>query len=149
VTFALRNRAAQADYVTDQLQLRQLQLGLEKSVNQVGVDVRNAVIGLQQAQVRYQTAVQTRELAEETLKAEQRKYQLGSSSNALVIQAQRDVVTAESEEVQSMANYTHARIAFDQALGITLERNGIIMTEAAAGKVQRESALPNPGPGRK
>jgi hypothetical protein len=66
-----------------------------------------------------------------------------------VIQAQRDVVTAESEEVQSMANYTHARIAFDQALGITLERNGIIMSEAAAGKVQRESALPNLGPGRK
>src|SRR5271157_357614 len=142
-TVALRNRAAQADYVTDQLQLRQMQLGLEKSVNQVGVDVRNAVIGLQQAQVRYETAVQTRELAEETLKAEQRKYQLGSSSNALVIQAQRDVVTAESEEVQSMANYTHARIAFEQALGITLERNGIAMTEAASGKVERQSALPN------
>jgi outer membrane protein len=149
LTIALRNRAAQADYVTDQLQLRQLQLGLEKSVNQVGVDVRNAVIGLQQAQVRYQTAVRTRELAEETLKAEQRKYQLGSSSNALVIQAQRDVVTAESEEVQSMANYTHARIAFEQALGSTLERNGITMSEAASGMVQRQPALPNPGPGRK
>jgi outer membrane protein TolC len=144
-----RNRQAQADYVTDQLQLRQLQLGFEKSVNQVGVDVRNAVIGLQQALLRYQTAVQTRELAEETLKAEQRKYQLGSSSNALVIQAQRDVVTAESEEVQSMANYTHARIAFEQALGVTLERNGITMTEAAAGKVERQSALPGTGPGRK
>lgn len=149
LTIALRNRAAQADYVTDQLQLRQLQLGLEKSVNQVGVDVRNAVIGLQQAQVRYETAVQTRELAEETLKAEQRKYQLGSSSNALVIQAQRDVVNAESEEVQSMANYTHARIAFEQALGITLERNGITMSEAAAGTVQRQSALPSPRPGGK
>ena len=149
LTIALRNRAAQADYVTDQLQLRQLQLGLEKSVNQVGVDVRNAVIGLQQAQVRYQTAVRTRELAEETLKAEQRKYQLGSSSNALVIQAQRDVVTAESEEVQSMANYTHARIAFEQALGSTLERNGITMSEAASGMVQRQSALPNPRQGGK
>jgi outer membrane protein TolC len=149
LTIALRNRAAQADYVTDQLQLRQLQLGFEKSVNQVGVDVRNAVIGLQQAQVRYETAVTTRELAEETLKAEQRKYQLGSSSNALVIQAQRDVVNAESEEVQSMANYTHARIAFEQALGITLERNGITMSEAAAGTVQRQSALPSPRPGGK
>ena len=148
LTIALRNRAAQADYVTDQLQLRQLQLGLEKSVNQVGVDVRNAVIGLQQAQVRYETAVQTRELAEETLKAEQRKYQLGSSSNALVIQAQRDVVNAESEEVQSMANYTHARIAFEQALGITLERNGITMSEATSGMVQRRSVLPDPHPGR-
>jgi outer membrane protein TolC len=149
LTIAIRNRAAQADYVTDQLQLRQLQLGLEKSVNQVGVDVRNAVIGLQQAQVRYETAVKSRELAEETLKAEQRKYQLGSSSNALVIQAQRDVVNAESEEVQSMANYTHARIAFEQALGITLERSGITVSEAASGRVQRQSALPNPGPGRK
>ncbi|MGA2723719.1 MAG: TolC family protein [Bryobacteraceae bacterium] len=149
LTIALRNRAAQADYVTDQLQLRQLQLGLEKSVNQVGVDVRNAVIGLQQAQVRYETAVQTRELAEETLKAEQRKYQLGSSSNALVIQAQRDVVNAESEEVQSMANYTHALIAFEQALGITLERNRITMSEAASGMVQRRSALPDPRQGGK
>jgi outer membrane protein TolC len=149
LTFALRNRAAQADYVTDQLQLRQLQLGIEKSVNQVGVDVRNAVIGLQQAQVRYQTAVQTRELAEETLTAEQRKYQLGSSSNALVIQAQRDVVTAESEEVQSMANYTHARIAFEQALGITLERNNITMSEAASGTVERHSALPKARQGGK
>jgi outer membrane protein TolC len=149
LTIALRNRAAQADYVTDQLQLRQLQLGIEKSVNQVGVDVRNGVIGLQQAQVRYETAVKTRELAEETLKAEQRKYQLGSSSNALVIQAQRDVVNAESEEVQSMANYTHARIAFEQALGITLERNNITMPEAASGVVQRQSALPNPRQGGK
>jgi outer membrane protein TolC len=149
LTFALRNRAAQADYVTDQLQLRQLQLGIEKSVNQVGVDVRNAVIGLQQAQVRYQTAVQTRELAEETLTAEQRRYQLGSSSNALVIQAQRDVVTAESEEVQSMANYTHAHIAFEQALGITLERNNITMSEAASGTVERQLALPNARQGGK
>jgi outer membrane protein TolC len=66
-----------------------------------------------------------------------------------VIQAQRDVVNAESEEVQSMANYTHARIAFEQALGITLERNGITMSEAASGMVQRQSALPNPGLGRK
>jgi outer membrane protein TolC len=149
LTITLRNRAAQADYVTDQLQLRQLQLGFEKSVNQVGVDVRNAVIGLQQAQVRYETAVKTRDLADQTLQAEQRKYQLGSSSNALVIQAQRDVVNAESEEVQSMANYTHARIAFEQALGITLERNNITMAEATSGVVERRSDLPNPRPGGK
>jgi hypothetical protein len=48
-----------------------------------------------------------------------------------------------------MANYTHARIAFEQALGVTLERNGITMTEAAAGKVERQSALPGTGAGRK
>ena len=41
-----------------------------------------------------------------------------------------------------MANYTHARIAFDQAMGRTLEVNHISMQEAVAGQVQRESFLP-------
>ena len=59
-----------------------------------------------------------------------------------MIQAQRDVVAAESEEVQAMANYTHNRIAFEGALGATLERYHIEMDEAASGRVARQSALP-------
>jgi outer membrane protein TolC len=138
----IRNRAAQADYAVDQLQARQQELQLEKSTAQVAVDVRNAVIGLQQAHVRYETAIRTKQLSEETLAAEQKKYENGKSTNALVIQAQRDVVTAESEQVQSMANYTHNRIAFEAALGVTLDRNHIEMSEAAAGRVARPSMLP-------
>jgi len=142
LTIPLRNRAAQADFATDQLSLRQFQLQYEKSINSVAVDVRNAVIGLQQAQARYETAVETRKLAEDTLQAEQKKNEYGKSTIAAVIQAQRDVVTAESEEVESMANYTHARIAFEQALGVTLERNHITMAEAESGRVKRQSSLP-------
>jgi len=41
-----------------------------------------------------------------------------------------------------MANYTHARIAFDQALGRTLEVNGISVDEARTGRVARQSVLP-------
>ena len=131
LTIPLRNRAAQADYAIDLLQMRQQQLQLERAANQVAVDVRNAVIGLQQAHTRYESAVAARQLAQETLDAERKKYEFGKSTNAAVIQAQRDVVNAESEEVQSMANYTHARIALDQALGVTLERNDITMAEAS------------------
>ena len=39
-----RNRASQADYVTDQLQLRQYELQLQRAVNQVRVDVKTALI---------------------------------------------------------------------------------------------------------
>ena len=35
-----------------------------------------------------------------------------------------------------MANYSHARIALDQALGRTLEVNHISMDEAVAGRVR-------------
>jgi outer membrane protein TolC len=149
LTIPIRNRAAQADYAVDQLQARQQELQLEKSTAQVAVDVRNAVIGLQQAHVRYETALRTKQLAQETLEAEQKKYEYGKSINALVIQAQRDVVAAESEEVQAMANYTHNRIAFEAALGATLERNHIEMAEAGSGRVARQSALPEPLPEKK
>ena len=142
LTIPIRNSAAQADYAVDQLQARQQELQLEKSVAQVGVDVRNAVIGLRQAHIRYETARRTKQLAGETLAAERMKYEYGKSTSSLVIQAQRDVVAAESEEVQAMANYTHNRIAFEGALGATLERYHIEMDEAASGRVARQSTLP-------
>jgi hypothetical protein len=41
-----------------------------------------------------------------------------------------------------MANYTHARTAFDEAVGQTLEVNGISMAEAASGRVARQSSIP-------
>lgn len=137
-----RNRVQQADYVTDQLQLRQAELQLQRAINQVRVDVKTAVIGLEQARARYETAVDTRKLAEQTLDAEQKRFQAGVGSVALVMQAQKDLATAEDGEVQSMANYTHARIFFDQAMGRTLEVNHISVEEALAGEVKRQSAIP-------
>ena len=149
LNITLRNRQAQADYVTDQLSLRQSQLQYQKVVNQVRVDVKNAVIGLQQARARYETAVATRTLAQQTLGAEQNRFKFGESTIATVVQAQRDLATDQSAEIQAMANYTHARIAFDEATGQTLEVNGISMEEAAAGLVTRQSTLPAQFPARK
>ena len=92
----LRNRAAQSDYATSQLELRQNQLNLRKNTNQVTVDVQNAVIGLQQARVRYDAASKARELQEQTLAADQRRYALGAATVFQVIQDQRDLATSQS-----------------------------------------------------
>jgi outer membrane protein TolC len=147
----LRNRAAQSDYATSELELRQNQLNLRKNTNQVTVDVQNAVIGLLQARVRYDAASKARELQEQTLAADQRRYALGAATVFQVIQDQRDLATSQSTEVQAMANYTHARISFDQALGNTLEVNHISLDEAMKGRLARDSVLPEtlPVPGGK
>jgi outer membrane protein len=137
-----RNRVQQADYVTDQLQLRQAELEMQRAVNQVRVDVKTAVIGLEQARARYQTAVDTRRLGEQTLAAEQKRFQAGVGSVALVMQAQKELSADQDAEVQAMANYTHARIFFDQAMGRTLDQNHISMEEAVSGQVSRPSAIP-------
>ncbi len=137
-----RNRVAQADYVTDQLQLRQRELQMQRAINQVRVDVKTAVIGLQQARARYETAVETRQLAEQSLDAEQKRFQSGVSTVALVIQAQKDLASDQDAEVQAMANYTHAKIFFDSAMGRTLVVNHVSMKEALEGHVARQSFLP-------
>lgn len=142
LTIPFRNRQAQADYVTDQLQLRQAELKLQRAANQVTVDVKTARIGVQQARARYETAVDTRKLAEQSLKDEQNRFQHGVSTVTLVIQAQRDLAADQDAEVQAMANYTHARIAFDLAMGRTLDVNHISMQEAVTGHVARESIVP-------
>ncbi len=133
---------AQADYVTDQLALRQSQLQYQRSVSQIRVDVKNAVIGLQQARARYEAAVATRELGQQTLEAEQNRFKFGESTISLVIQSQRDLATDQSGEVQAMANYTHAKIAFDEAVGQTLEANSISMADAESGRVPWQSKPP-------
>jgi outer membrane protein len=138
----LRNRAAQSDYVSSQLELRQNELAFQKSVNQVRVDVQNAVIGLQQARVRYDSAVKARILQQQTLDADRKKYTLGASTVFQVVTDQQTLAAAESAETQALANYSHARIAFEQALGTTLGVNHISIDEAMSGHVARKSGLP-------
>ena len=136
----LRNRAAQSDYVTSQLEIRQNELNLQKQMNQIRVEVQNAVVGLQQARARHDAAVQARVLSQQTFEGDRRKYELGASTAYQVVQDQRDLAAAQSAEVQSLANYTHAKIALDQAIGATLEINHVSVEEATAGKV---SAAPS------
>ena len=139
----IRNRAAQSDYVTSLIEIRQNELGLHKSVNQVHVDVQDAVIGLTQARSRYDAAVQARKLAQQTLDADQKRFNLGAATPYQVVQDQRDLANSLSAEIQAMANYTHARIAFDQAIGTSLEANNIVLSETLAGRVSKP---PSPVP---
>jgi outer membrane protein len=129
----LRNRAAQSDYATSLIEIRQNELTLQKTINQVRVDVQNAVIGIQQARARHDAALKARVLAEQTLQADQKKFELGAATAFQVVQDQRDLANAQSSEVQAMANFTHARISLDQSLGRTLEVNGVSVEEALRG----------------
>jgi outer membrane protein TolC len=138
----ISNRQAQADYGIDQLQLRQTQLNARKSINQVVVDVSNGVIAVRQARVKHEAAVKNRELQQQLLDAEQRKFLLGASTPYNVTQQQRDLATAAATEVSSLASYQAARMSLDQTLGITLEANHVSIDEAKAGKVERVSAAP-------
>ena len=136
------NRQAQADQAIDQLQLRQTQLNTRKDRNQVEVDVRNYVVALEQARVRYEAVVENRKLRQELWDAEQKRFRLGASTPYNVTLQQRDLITAQSAEVSALVSYTSARIALDQTLGATLEVNHVLIDQARSGQVERKSVLP-------
>jgi outer membrane protein len=121
----LRNRSAQADMIRGQLSLRQQEIRQQEQLNQIRVDVTNAVIAVQQARAGYQAAVKARVLQEQTLDAEQKKYALGASTTYLVIQAQRDLVQAASTEVAALSTYSKAKIQINLATGQILSAYNI------------------------
>ena len=76
----IRNRANQADLITDELNYRQPQIQDKQLQNNIKLNVINAQIALKQARAAYETAVQARKLQEQVLAGERRKYELGTSS---------------------------------------------------------------------
>lgn len=140
----IRNRAAQADYANDTLRLRQQELQEQRQLNSIRLEITNSVIALQQARARHEAAVKSRRLQEQTLDAEQKKYALGSSTIFLVIQAQRDLATAQGTEVTALANYSRARNNLDVSTGRLLEVNSVSLEEASKGTVAKGPAsVPN------
>jgi len=146
-TITLRNRTAQADYVRSRLDYDQSGLQVQKQVNQVRVDVQNAVIALAQAHARYQAAAKSRDLEEQTLAAEEKRYQAGVSAVYTVIQIQRDLATARGNEVSAASSYIRARTNLDTVLGMILEVNHVSIDEARRGAVSRPPDAIPPGAG--
>jgi outer membrane protein TolC len=145
----LKNRQAQADYGIDQLQLRQTELSYHKALNQVEVDIMNSLVAVQQARARVLAAVESRKLAAESLRAEERKYELGASTPSNVIQQQRDLATARASEVAARSSYQAARVSLQRSSGNVLEANNVSLADARSGIVPRRSGLPDILPDKK
>lgn len=133
----IRNRAAQEAYITQDLQLRQTELGIQKQVNQIRMDVQNALIAVKNARARYQSATKASALAEAVLDSEQKKYALGASTSYAVVQHQTDLATARQAEVAAISAYAQAKLQMDQATGTILENNNIMLDEAKNGRLAK------------
>ncbi len=142
LSIPIRNRSAQADAARALLEQRQAETRLRQLQNNIVVEVRNAQIALQQSRARVEAAQKARELAERTLDAEQKKYQLGASTIFFVIQAQRDLAQAEAQEIRAMADLLRARVEFERALGRTLDVHNIEIADALDGHVERVPNIP-------
>jgi outer membrane protein len=136
----LRNRAAQAVQIRSELEYRQAQMRLQQIENQVGIEIRNAQYAVQQNRASVDSAKAAVELGHQSLDAEQKKYQFGTSTNTLVLQYQSQLATAESTLVNALVAYEKSRVELERATGQLLDHIGVSIDEAARGQVTH---LPN------
>lgn len=135
VTLPLHNRVAEADLARDELQVRQSEVRLRQMENQARLEVEDALIAMGRARASYQAAAGARKLQEESLAAEQARFEVGASTSFFVIQYQSLVAQAKSTEVAARSSYVKARAALARATGTILERNHIEFDAAVKGRM--------------
>jgi len=121
LTLPIRNRAAKAE-MGNALVSRRNDLYSQRQIQeQVTLDVSNSVHQLEQAKLSIVAGKEALDLAKKTMAAEQRKYELGSGTIFLVLEAQTEVAAAEQSLLQSEVGYQLAIAAVDHATGELLE----------------------------
>jgi len=142
----LRNRAGQAVQIRSELEYRQLQMALQQTENRVSIEVRNAQFGVEQNRASLASAQAAVDYARQSLDAEQKKYQFGTSTTTNVLQARSALATAESTLLSAMAAYEKSRLELDRATGELLDHAGISIDDAAKGTVTRMPNVPYVAP---
>lgn len=142
MSLPIRNRSAQADNLRARLEEKQFEVSLQQLRQQIGLEVRQAVIGLMQGKAQVEAAHEAVNLADQTLDAERKKLLLGSSTSYNVVLRERDAIAARQADIAAVATYARALVEMDRATGSTLERNGIEVSDALNGEVTRRPTPP-------
>jgi outer membrane protein TolC len=142
----LRNRAAQALQVRGELEYRQAQMALQQTENRVSIEVRQAQFAVEQNQASVASAKAAVDYARQSLDAEQKKYQFGTSTTTAVLQTRSALATAESTLMSAMAAYEKARVELERSVGTLLDHAHISIDDAARGQVTQMPNAPYVAP---
>jgi outer membrane protein len=124
-SYPIGTSSADASVARARVQLNQVQAQLKQLELQVATDVTNAAVTAQSNIDRVQAAQAARELAQKQLDAENSKFEVGMSTNYNVVLAQRDLATAQNNELQAVLAYRKSLVELDRLQQTTLQSSGI------------------------
>ena len=125
LSYPLGHSAQRAAHARARLQVQQTRAQIEQIELQIAAEVTNAALQIESIRERIDAARVARELAEEQLAAEESKFEVGTSTNFFVVQAQRDLATARDTELRAILDYQNAIIEFERVQQTSLSRAGI------------------------
>jgi outer membrane protein TolC len=142
LTLPIRNRAAQAQNATAQLNERQQEVQYRQTQATIVLNVRQTLITLEQDRAAITAAEQARVLAQQSYDDQVKKLQLGTSDAFTVVQKQQLLTAAQGVEIRDRINLIEAELNFNQAMGRTLDVHNITIADVRMGNTQRVSNIP-------
>jgi outer membrane protein len=107
-------------YLGAKTDMEKANLAFEKMKLDIEISVQNAVRNVDSNYRSLLSAKQARELAEKKLEIEQEKLGAGRTTNFQLVSFQRDLQTAQLNELSAMTTYLNSLTSLDDTLGTTL-----------------------------
>ncbi len=122
LSYPLGNRSAASTYNKRQLEARNAETALASVRQQIIVGVREAVRRVQTDFKRIETTRSARIMAEKQLQAEQERLRVGLSTTRFVLDFQRDLATAQGNELRATVDYNKSLSNLARHKATTLDR---------------------------
>ncbi|HEV8132282.1 MAG TPA: TolC family protein, partial [Acidobacteriota bacterium] len=134
VEIPLRNRQNEMQLAQLYLQQKQNVSRMKNVEQQIVVEVRNAAESIETNRKRVEAARLARELSQEQLNGETKRFQAGLTTNFVVLQYQRDLAQAQLLEMRALIDYRKAITALEKATYSILSGNDLQAAKQGPGK---------------
>ena len=143
VGYPIGTSTADVNLVRSRLQRRQTETQIKSTELQVVGEVRRVGREVNTNLKRVDATGSARQLAEQRLEAEQKKFAVGMSTSFLVFQAQRDLAQARNNELGAILDYNRAIVDFDAVQEASLTGGGGSFTLTGAGGTDSTASTGN------
>lgn len=135
IGYPLGTSSADANLARSRLQRTQTQTQIRRVELQVATEVRRVGREVNTNLKRVDATRAARQLAEQRLEAEQKKFAVGMSTSFLVFQAQRDLAQARNGELRAILDYNRSLVDFEAVQESSLSGGGGSFTLTGAGGI--------------
>ncbi|MXZ49060.1 MAG: TolC family protein [Candidatus Dadabacteria bacterium] len=123
LSFPIFGRKAGGNYAKARADYDRSVISYQKQKDTVRLDVRNAIREIASSQKRMEAALLSTNLAKEVLGNEEEKFKAGLSTTRELLEAQRDLIGAESSYISAFASHRVALADLERARGTMIESN--------------------------
>ena len=125
VEYPLGNRAAKSRLSVSRLEVSQLLLDIKDKERSIILEVREAARQINTDIKRVHAAKISRQLAEEKLNAEEKKFEVGLSTSFQVLEFQTDLAEEQTNELEAIVDYNKSHIKLRKIIASTLDEYNI------------------------